>query len=270
MAPKSLECHFEVSDAASQVDWRRSATSDNLYVREREWEAAHTVWLWPDCSSTMDFASHLSPIAKVDRALVIALALAELLVQAGERVGIPGILAPSTARNTSQRIGELLLTGSRSPEGLPPVHHRFGRFSECVIISDFLDPLDGIFARIDLIAAHGVNGQLLQVLDPAEETLPYRGRILFEDMGGGNQVLTGRAEGLQEAYQRRIKAHRAALADRATHLNWSFILHHTDRPAQEALLALYARLSGSETDYRLVRERTGTEGADAIAITGLT
>ena len=33
------------------IDWRRSASSDNLFVREREWEAAHTVWLWVDLSA---------------------------------------------------------------------------------------------------------------------------------------------------------------------------------------------------------------------------
>ncbi len=241
---------FGNEDGAAQIDWRRSAASDTLYVREREWEAAHTIWLWPDCGPAMDFASHLSPITKMDRVLVLTLALAELLVRAGERVGIPGLLAPSAARNTARRIGELLLAGPGTLAGLPPVQHHFGRFSECVIISDFLDPLEAMTARFDLIAAHGVRGHLLQVLDPAEESLPYRGRILFEDMAGGDQVLAGRAEALQAAYVQRLAAHRQVLADRAARLNWSFIVHHTDRPAPEALLALYARLSGGGADYR--------------------
>jgi len=47
-------------------------------VREREWEAAHTFWLWPDISPSMAFRSHLSPISKRDRALVLTLAVAEL------------------------------------------------------------------------------------------------------------------------------------------------------------------------------------------------
>ena len=33
-------------DSATLIDWRRSASSDQLYVREREWEAAHTVLVW--------------------------------------------------------------------------------------------------------------------------------------------------------------------------------------------------------------------------------
>jgi uncharacterized protein (DUF58 family) len=42
------------SDPATIIDWRRSASSDHLFdVREREWEAAHTFWLWPDISPSM-------------------------------------------------------------------------------------------------------------------------------------------------------------------------------------------------------------------------
>src|SRR5262245_36392058 len=33
---------FMSGEPASRVDWRRSGRDDHLYVREREWEAAHT------------------------------------------------------------------------------------------------------------------------------------------------------------------------------------------------------------------------------------
>jgi len=44
---------FEQGDSATLVDWRRSAGSSHLFVREREWEAAHTVWIWLDLSPSM-------------------------------------------------------------------------------------------------------------------------------------------------------------------------------------------------------------------------
>src|ERR1044072_4320228 len=68
---------FQSSDTARQIDWRRSASSDHLYVREREWEAAHTLWLWPDLSASMNFRSHLSRTTKRERAIVLMLAAAE-------------------------------------------------------------------------------------------------------------------------------------------------------------------------------------------------
>src|SRR5262245_3492789 len=74
---------FVSGEASSRVDWRRSARDDHLYVREQEWEAAHTVWIWPDRSPSMVFASPLVWETKLDRALVLALALAEVLVEGG-------------------------------------------------------------------------------------------------------------------------------------------------------------------------------------------
>src|SRR5437660_6208984 len=86
---------FMSGEPARRVDWRRSARDDNLYVREREWEAAHTVWLWPDRSPSMLFCSPLAQESKLDRALVVTFALAEILVQAGERVGVPNLMRPT-------------------------------------------------------------------------------------------------------------------------------------------------------------------------------
>src|SRR5438874_10631234 len=77
---------FISGEPASRVDWRRSARDDVLYVREREWEAAHTVWIWPDRSPSMAFASPRIPDTKLDRTLVIGFALGQLLVEGGERI----------------------------------------------------------------------------------------------------------------------------------------------------------------------------------------
>ncbi len=88
------------------VDWRRSARDDHLYVREREWEASHTIWLWPDRSPSMEFHSDLTEWSKLDRALVVTFALAEVLVQGGERVGIPGVIRPTSNRNIIEKMAQ--------------------------------------------------------------------------------------------------------------------------------------------------------------------
>src|SRR5271167_1724508 len=48
---------YEPGDAATRIDWRESAKSQRLYVRETEWEAAQSVWLWRDASASMDYSS---------------------------------------------------------------------------------------------------------------------------------------------------------------------------------------------------------------------
>jgi uncharacterized protein (DUF58 family) len=239
-------------DSAQLIDWRRSGSSDHLYVREREWEAAHTVWLWPDISASMDFKSEIGTVTKRDRALVLTFALAELLVRGGERVALIGLSQPSANRKTTMRMAERLaaqIARNAKPPSLPP-SARLSRFSNAVLISDFLDPIETISARIAEIAAAGVSGHLVQVLDPAEETLPYEGRADFRGLEDGSHWIADRVETLRETYRERFLAHREAIRAAAHRAGWSMIVHHTDRPATEPLLALIMKFQGAAGDYR--------------------
>lgn len=237
---------YAAADSAQTVDWRRSASSDQLYVREREWEAAHTVWLWPDISPSMNFKSHLSQVTKRDRAIVLMLALSELLVRGGERVALLGLTQPIASRRAPTRLAEALAqAGHREDarQSLPP-KARLSRFSGAVLLSDFLDPVPDLRERIEAIASGGVTGHIVQILDPAEETLPYSGRTEFVGVEGSERWIAERAETLRPAYMEKLKAHRAALVEMTNRIGWSFLVHHTDRPASEPLLALTARLQG--------------------------
>src|SRR3982751_2713698 len=100
---------FMSGEPAARVDWRRSARDDHLYVREREWEAAHTVWIWADRSPSMVFSSPIARETKLDRALVISFALAEVLVEGGERVGVPGLMRPSATRKIIEKMAEMFV-----------------------------------------------------------------------------------------------------------------------------------------------------------------
>jgi len=251
---------FDTNDSVAAIDWRRSASSDRLFVREREWEAAHTVWLWLDLSPSMRFRSHLSKTSKESRAVVLALGLTELLARAGERIGLMG-RTPSSGRFASRKVAEVLLSET-ADDSLPPPA-RLNRFSECVLFSDFLEPIDETIARFHQIASQGVRGHLIQILDPAEETLPYTGRTEFEASEGGATMIAGRAEDLREKYQKRIERHRLDLLEVTRQLGWSFVVHHTDRPAEEVLLAIHGQLAGQERDYRYRPSRAADKPAPA-------
>jgi uncharacterized protein (DUF58 family) len=221
-------------------------------VREREWEASHTFWLWPDISPSMAFRSHLSPITKRDRALVLTLAVAELLVRAGERIALLGLTPPMASRKATSRIAESLAAHEGEPRlqtSLPPPA-RLTRFSSALLFGDFLDPPEKIAARINEMAEGGVTGHLIQVLDPAEETLAYEGRMEFRSPEGSERWVADRVETLRGAYQKKLAEHRASIEEAAHRIGWSFLVHHTDRPAAEPLLTLIMRLQGMAGDYR--------------------
>ncbi len=81
---------YQAGDAADSIDWRQSARSRHLFVREQEWEAAESVWLWCDLSESMAFRSGSKLPVKWERAVLLTLALAALLVRGGERVALLG------------------------------------------------------------------------------------------------------------------------------------------------------------------------------------
>src|SRR5689334_2520690 len=110
---------FMSGEEARRIDWRRSARGDDLFVREREWEAAHTVWIWPDRSPSMNYVSKLATDTKLDRTLVIGFALAEILVDAGERVGLPGLMRPTGNRTVIDRMAEAMMHDSSERTSLP-------------------------------------------------------------------------------------------------------------------------------------------------------
>jgi uncharacterized protein (DUF58 family) len=233
---------FLAGEAPGRIDWRRSARDDHLYVREREWEAAHTIWLAADLSRSMDFRSRLATASKRDRAVVLLLAIAELLAGAGERIGLIGLSDPVLARNAAERLAETLLHRGQDSAGLPDTR-RLTRFADLVMIGDLLDPLAEIDATLADCAHAGATVHLIEIRDPVEETFPYAGRAEFRDPESGVVYVAGRAEQIAEDYRRHLAARREHLAATCRRLGWSYLVHRTDRPATEPLLALHARLS---------------------------
>ena len=232
---------FMSGEPASNVDWRRSARDDHLYVREREWEASHTVWIWPDRSPSMAFASALVADSKLERALVVAFALAEVLVQGGERVGIPGLLRPTASRNVIDKMAQAILHDPTERASLP-LAFAPSPLAEIVLLSDLWSPIGQVQQTIAQLSATGAHGHVVQVVDPAEESFPYAGRVEFIEPEGAGSVTAGRAETWRHEYQGLVARHRTQIRAETDRLGWSFAVHRTDRPASELLLVLHSRM----------------------------
>ena len=225
-------------DAAARVDWRQSAKSDRLFVRETEWEAAQTVALWCQGGPGMDWRSDRLLPTKRTRAELLLLALASLLFRGGERVRLFGLPRAFAGRGAMPILAQSLPSQAAIAEDA-----RIPRHSRAVLIGDFLVPLDDTRHVVARLAAGGVKGHLLQVLDPAEETLPFTGRIRFRGPGDAEEALVPRVEGVRALYEERLARHREGLAAIAAASGWSFATHRTDQPPETALLALHRRLA---------------------------
>ncbi len=237
---------YQPGDSAEDIDWRQTAKTDRIFVRETEWEASESVWLWRDSSPSMHWRSNQRLPEKSERADLLTLALAALLIRGGEQVGLIGASSrPSTGRAALTRIAEIMaLPSADAARSLPPADIPLPRYAQVALISDFLSPLDTIAAAVRRIAARGIKGYLLQVLDPAEETLPFSGRTRFVGLENDGEMLVPRVEALRGDYQAALAAHVAGLTDIARQVGWTFLSHRTDRPPEASLLALFMAFSG--------------------------
>jgi len=235
---------YEPGDSTQQIDWRQSAKSTPIYVRETEWEAAQSVWLWRDGSASMDFKSSENMSNKSERAELLLMALASLLARGGERTALLGTgMTPSTGRSVLPQILSMLESGGVPSENLPQIE-TLPRHARMVWFGDFLAHPEELDAVVRVYANHGVKGHLVQVLDPAEELLPYDGRVMFNGMENGDgEVLVRRVEGLRAAYRQEIARHNDALKAIVQRYDWSLATHRTDHPPEPVLLALYLLLS---------------------------
>ncbi len=250
---------YQPGDAAGRIDWRESAKSQRIYVRETEWEAAQSVWLWRDRSASMDYSSAADIVGgdwptKRARAELILVALACLLVRGGERLSLLGSgMVPVSGRIALSRLVDLIERDSPQTlsvrSGLPAIEP-LPRAGQLVLVGDFLGPLDATNRVVAGFAGAGLNGHLLQIVDPAEEDLPFSGRVRFEGIEEREDLVISRVEGVREAYADRFQRHREGLQAIARAAGWSFGTHRTDRPPHLALLALHAALAPDRRQAR--------------------
>ena len=225
-------------DSSSAIDWRQSAKSQHIFVREREWEAAQTVWFWRDASANMSFKS--GPVSKRARADLLLLALASLLVRGGERVGFIGMEGGAGAsRLALNRIGRAMFAPGEA--SLPPPAP-IKRGNQLVWFSDFLE--EGVFDAMNRLSRSGVAGHLVRIIDPAEEDFPYTGRTRFESPLRQEDEIFGRAERVRAPYRARFIAHGERVSEAASKLGWTCTVHRTDHAPQGSLIALHAAIGG--------------------------
>lgn len=234
---------FNQGDSISRIDWRASAKSDRSFIRETEWEAAQTVYLWRDGSGSMEWRSGAAAPYKRERAELLLLALAALLLRGGERVRLLG--GPPRLRGGRFALEDLAEGIAQLPagDGMPP-QLPIPRHARAILIGDFLHPIAEISPVIAAMAATPVTGYMLQVLDPAETLLPYSGRVRFKGLEREADALVPRVEGIRDAYATALQKQQAGLAALCAAADWRFAVHRTDHPPEAALLAAYTALSG--------------------------
>ena len=236
---------MQQGDALRDIDWRRSARSDQQFVREREWQIAQSVILWVDQAASMRFASDDTLTTKADRARTLALASAILLIRGGERVGLTGFdLPPSRGQAQIARLAEMLSVDTGDDYSEPEARGMIPQ-SRAIFFSDFLGDPAPVEAALTKAADRGVSGALVQILDPSEENFPFDGRTIFQSIGGGFVHETLKAGDLRTRYLDRLAERKDRLEQLSRLTGWQYLCHHTSDSAQSALLWIYRAMDGT-------------------------
>ena len=233
---------YEAGDPVDRIDWRQSARTDRLFVREREWEAAQTACIWADCSGSMDYASGSNLPTKAIRGQTLMLALASLLLRGGEIVHwLDPHPVRAVGRNGLRNIAACMQQkgGKSLPPNLPVARH-----AHVILCSDFLMAPQESAVMLKNYAALNQPGTLVHILDPLENHFNLQGRVQLMGCEGEAPLLVPNAATVAVAYCQRMEAHKRHLARMAQAIGWNYIPHITDALPEGVLLQIYNLLNG--------------------------
>ncbi len=229
-------------DRLGEIDWRKSARSDEHFLRQKEWQTSQSVTFWIDLSQSMQYLGRSADERKSDRARLLGLALCVLLSRAGERIGLLDDPAPPRTGDAQlTRMGLMLLEPGADDYGIP-TERELQQGGVAVFLSDFLGDWDRLERALEKVASQRVSGCLMQILDPTEVEFPFDGRRIFESMGGTLEFETLRAAALQKDYSRRLAERQSLLGKLAKRLGLHVSFHSTGESPLPALLWLYMAL----------------------------
>jgi hypothetical protein len=215
-------------ESLRQIDWRRSARSDKIFVRERERQAPALLQIWCDGRAGMAWASQAHRTTKAQRGLVIGLGVAIAARNGGERVCALGL-----GTSMSQELGfahVLLQAGLAFPSQVHAGH--------VLIISDGLEPHDVWAQRARQIASARARLICVLVADPAEAAFPFQGRVSFSSGQSGEHVIVARAEAARNAYIEAYYDHLASTEHEIVSSGGEVFRHVTSDPATPILRSI--------------------------------
>lgn len=203
---------YAPGDPARMIDWRRSARTDGVFIREKEQQSPRTFYMRGDRSPSMDYASSRALPSKRDYADLLLLALSARLLRAGERIALlDAERGAFTGFGAFADLASLYLEEGRAEamgEGVKPGCGIF-------LFGDFLSSPDDLARALGRLGDDLI-GDIVWVLDPAERDFPFQGHTRFLDAEGGPDFVAADAVSLKAEYRALLAAHGRALESIAT------------------------------------------------------
>jgi uncharacterized protein (DUF58 family) len=239
-------------DDLRYVDWKVFGKSDRYYLKQYEQETNFSCWLLLDTSESMDYRSEGVAMSKLDYARHVAAALAWLVVQQQDAVGLATfdhdvsnfIRASSQPSHLKHLIHLLETTPAQGETSLGPILHglaeRVRKRGLVVLLSDLFDDVDSVLRGLKHFRHRRHDVSILHVVDPAEQDFPFEDPTLFKGLEGlGRQMTDPKA--LKQAYRREFEEFLAHVRRGCRDLHMDHVLLRTDTPLDVALRSFLTR-----------------------------
>jgi len=237
---------YDPSDRPQDIDWRQSGKTDRVFVRQKEKQSAQKYYIWAQHNHAMDYQSDKALMPKQEAAHILSLALAQMIIKSGDSVC--AYQSHDVAGRSEKAMMNLLISlTAQNTDDVPRVNDRhLEKNAGVILVGDFLAPLNQIeeltkiFARIDKV-------HLIQLLDPAERSLAYQGRMIFQSpsqtASNKNEHLVENVQSVRATYQKRLDDHIAAIKNLCMRQNWSYFYHQTDSDIRDTLYEIYGAMN---------------------------
>lgn len=242
---------YAPGDDLRYLDWKVFGRTDKFYLKQFEEETNLACSLLLDTSESMCYRSPAAPMSKLDYARCVAAALAYLVLQQQDSVGLVTfdhqVRASVRPGSNPSHWKELIRVMEESvPErksAVGPIFHdlaeRLRRRGIVVILSDLFDEVDSMLAGLKHFRHRRHEVILFHVLDPAELDFPFHDATRFRGLEGWADVIV-EPQALRRAYLDQFSRYLRRLQQGCRLAQIDYVLMRTDRSLELALSSYLA------------------------------
>jgi len=236
---------YTPGDDTRHIDWKLYARSDKVFIKKYEDETNLRCQFIVDQSRSMLF-QHRGGLSKANYAATLAATFSFFLMGQGDAAGVTlfdeAITDYLPARNRPGHLRQLFAMLEREPSGkgtdfgapLQRVSEMMRQRGVIIMLTDLLAPLDELTSRLGMLAAHGHEVVVFQILDPTELDFGFEKAAQFRDLETGDEFFIDPVAAKEE-YGDLMQAHIAEAKKICASIGVAFHQVTTSTPLESAL-----------------------------------
>ena len=237
---------YEPGDDLKDIDWRVLAKTDRYYVKKYQAETNLTGYLLVDLSESMGY-THRQELTKFDYSVCLAAALAYMMVQQQDPVGLvtfdTEIRASLPAASSRKSLANILaLLSKATPTGPTDIPNCLKKLAAMIrtrsllmLVTDLLVEPGPTIDALRMLRHAGHDVILFHVLDEAEVTFPFDGMVDLEEPETGEKLIVD-GRGVRDGYLDALAAFRGELKTECLRMGADFVPLDTSMRFDRALV----------------------------------